>query len=39
MLDAVYVAATLLFFVLMFVYVRACARLGARTTSKTEESQ
>ena len=37
MIDLVYVFATVAFFALMLLYVRACERLGRKTTDTTDE--
>lgn len=36
MLDLIYLVVTAAFFALMFIYVRACERLGRDTTDHTE---
>jgi len=36
MLDVIYILATVAFFALMLLYVRACARLGRDATDHTE---
>jgi hypothetical protein len=36
MLDIIYLLATVAFFALMLLYVRACERLGRDTTDHTE---
>ena len=36
MIDVVYVLATVAFFALMLVYVRACERLGRDTANTTD---
>jgi presenilin-like A22 family membrane protease len=38
MIDIVYILATVAFFALMLLYVRACERLGRDTTDKTERT-
>ena len=36
MTDFIYILATVAFFALMLVYVRACERLGRETTETTD---
>jgi hypothetical protein len=38
MIDLIYVLATVAFFALMLIYVRACERLGRDTTDHTESN-
>jgi hypothetical protein len=38
MIDLIYVSVTVVFFVLMLLYVRACERLGRDTTDSTERT-
>jgi hypothetical protein len=38
MVDVVYILATVGFFALMLLYVRACERLGRDTTDHTENT-
>ncbi len=38
MLDIIYLLATVAFFALMLLYVRACERLGRDTTDHTENT-
>jgi hypothetical protein len=38
MLDVIYMLATVAFFALMLLYVRACERLGRDTTDDTENT-
>jgi hypothetical protein len=38
MIDLIYVLATVAFFALMLIYVRACERLGHDTTDHTESN-
>jgi uncharacterized membrane protein len=38
MIDLIYVGVTVVFFVLMLLYVRACERLGRDTTDSTERT-
>ena len=38
MLDLVYIAVTIVFFALMFAYVRGCERLGRDPGEKEERS-
>lgn len=38
MLDVIYILATVAFFALMLLYVRACERLGRDTTDHTENT-
>jgi hypothetical protein len=38
MLDAIYILAIVAFFALMFLYVRACERLGRDSTDHTENT-
>ena len=38
MIDIVYILATVAFFVLMLLYVRACERLGRDTKDATEKT-
>jgi len=39
MIDFVYVLATVAFFALMLVYVRACERLGRDTTDTMDSTE
>jgi hypothetical protein len=36
MIDLIYILATVAFFALMLIYVRACERFGRDTTDHTE---
>ena len=38
MFDLIYIVATLAFFALMLLYVRACERLGRSTSDQTENA-
>ena len=38
MLDVIYILATVAFFALMLLYVRACERLGRDTTDRSEKT-
>jgi hypothetical protein len=38
MLDLIYVLATVAFFALMLLYVRACERLGRDNSDRTENT-
>ena len=38
MLDITYILATVAFFALMLLYVRACERLGRDTTDRSENA-
>jgi hypothetical protein len=38
MLDVIYILATVAFFALMLLYVRACERLGRDTADYTENT-
>lgn len=38
MIDLIYILATLAFFALMLLYVRACERLGRDSTDRTEQT-
>jgi len=38
MLDVIYVSGTVVFFALMLLYVRACARLGAEASEEEKQA-
>ena len=38
MLDVIYILATIAFFALMLLYVRACERLGRDASDRTENT-